>query len=202
MTAPSETLIDTTERVLVTGSSGFIGAKVVERLIERGFTNLACFVRPSSRLERLQQVLARCPAESRPQLVFGDLMSREDCAKAAAGAAVVYHLAAGQDKSFAGAFMNSALSTRNLIEAFLSNGKPRRFVNVSSFAVYSNLAARAWRPARRDGAARGRTTGTLRRLRLRQAQAGRTGARVRPRASVAVCGPASGHGVRPGQDAT
>lgn len=139
MTSPSETLIDATDRVLITGASGFIGAKVVERLIERGFTNIACFARPSSRLERLQQVLGRCPAESRPELVFGDLMSREDCAKAAAGAAVVYHLAAGQDKSFAGAFMNSALSTRNLIEAFLSNGKPRRFVNVSSFAVYSNL---------------------------------------------------------------
>ena len=35
--------------------------------------------------------------------------------------------------------MTSALATRNLIEAFLQNGSPRRFVNVSSFAVYSNL---------------------------------------------------------------
>jgi nucleoside-diphosphate-sugar epimerase len=139
MTTPPDTLIDTTDRVLVTGASGFIGAKVVERLIERGFTNISCFVRPSSRLERLQRALARCPAESRPELVFGDLLSREDCARAAAGATVVYHLAAGFDKSFAGAFMNSALSTRNLIEAFLSHGRPRRFVNVSSFAVYSNL---------------------------------------------------------------
>src|SRR5439155_17934516 len=49
------------------------------------------------------------------------------------------HLAAGIEKSFAGAFMNSALATRNLIEAFLGCGQPRRFVNVSSFAVYSNL---------------------------------------------------------------
>ena len=139
MTAPTQTLIEISDRVLVTGASGFIGAKVVERLIERGFTNIACFVRPSSRLERLQRVLAQCPAESRPQLVFGDLLSRDDCARAATGASVVYHLAAGFDKSFAGAFMNSALSTRNLIEAFLAHGRPRRFVNVSSFAVYSNL---------------------------------------------------------------
>src|SRR5207247_1594501 len=42
-------------------------------------------------------------------------------------------------KSFAGAFMNSALATRNLLEAFATEGKPKRFVNVSSFAVYSNL---------------------------------------------------------------
>src|SRR5437667_11585017 len=36
--------------------------------------------------------------------------------------------------------MNSALATRNLMDAFLRFAKPKRFVNVSSFAVYSNLA--------------------------------------------------------------
>jgi nucleoside-diphosphate-sugar epimerase len=35
--------------------------------------------------------------------------------------------------------MASALGTRNLLDAFLNVGKPGRFVNVSSFAVYSNL---------------------------------------------------------------
>ena len=35
--------------------------------------------------------------------------------------------------------MNSALATRNLMDAFLQRGQPKRFVNVSSFAVYSNL---------------------------------------------------------------
>jgi nucleoside-diphosphate-sugar epimerase len=36
--------------------------------------------------------------------------------------------------------MNSVLATRNLMDAFLESGQPRRFVNVSSFAVYSNLS--------------------------------------------------------------
>ena len=36
--------------------------------------------------------------------------------------------------------MNSVIATRNLIEAFLKYGYPQRFVNVSSFAVYSNLS--------------------------------------------------------------
>jgi nucleoside-diphosphate-sugar epimerase len=36
--------------------------------------------------------------------------------------------------------MASALGTRNLLVAFLNVGKPGRFVNVSSFAVYSNLS--------------------------------------------------------------
>ena len=51
---------------------------------------------------------------------------------------VIYHLAAGIDKSFAGAFMNSVLTTRNLLDASLANVSLKRFVNISSFAVYSN----------------------------------------------------------------
>jgi nucleoside-diphosphate-sugar epimerase len=78
-------------------------------------------------------------AADRVELLTGDLLSREDCARAASASAAIYHLAAGFDKSFAGAFMNSALATRNLVEAFLDFGRPVRFVNVSSFAVYSNL---------------------------------------------------------------
>lgn len=127
------------DRIMVTGSNGFIGIKVVERLLENGLTNLRCFVRPSSRLQRLREVLERFPAGQQVELIAGDLLSRDDCRRAVEGVSVIYHLAAGVEKSFAGAFMNSALATRNLIEAFLEFGQPRRFVNVSSFAVYSNL---------------------------------------------------------------
>jgi nucleoside-diphosphate-sugar epimerase len=73
-------------------------------------------------------------------VVHGDLLSRDACTRAARDASTVFHLAAGFDKSFAGAFMNSVLATRNLIEAFLEVGAGGRFVNVSSFAVYSNLS--------------------------------------------------------------
>jgi nucleoside-diphosphate-sugar epimerase len=135
-----------TDRILVTGSNGFIGAKVVEMLLEYGFSNLRCFVRPSSRLDRLDRARRKFSAEHSVELVSGDLLSREDCARAAQGASVIYHLAAGFDKSFAGAFMNSALATRNLAEAFLERGEPKRFVNVSSFAVYSNLTLRRRAP--------------------------------------------------------
>lgn len=135
-------IISADDLVLVTGSSGFIGAKVVESLMAYGFTNIRCFVRPSSGMERLNEVLNRFAMKAKIEIVKGDLLSRDSCAEAADGVSVIYHLAAGFDKSFAAAFMNSALATRNLLEAFQQFGKPKRFVNVSSFAVYSNLHLR------------------------------------------------------------
>lgn len=130
------------DRILVTGAAGFIGARVVQNLIARGFTNIACMVRSSSRIDRLTQIIEQAAPQQRPELIVGDLLRPADCAHAARDATVVYHLAAGVDKSFAGAFMNSALATRNLLEALLTHGRLRRFVNVSSFAVYSNLNMR------------------------------------------------------------
>jgi nucleoside-diphosphate-sugar epimerase len=135
----SEYIISLDDRILVTGSNGFIGTKVVEILLQYGFSNIRCFVRSSSRLGRLKQALGSFDAGRNVEIVTGDLLSRGDCRKATQDVSVIIHLAAGIEKSFAGAFMNSALATRNLLDAFLEVGKPKRFVNVSSFAVYSNL---------------------------------------------------------------
>jgi len=136
----SEYITSLDNRILVTGSNGFIGTKVIEILLEYGFSNIRCLVRSSSRLGRLEQALSSFDAGRNVEIVTGDLLSREDCEKAAENVSIIYHLAAGMEKSFAGAFMNSALATRNLLDAFLEVGKPKRFVNVSSFAVYSNLS--------------------------------------------------------------
>ena len=127
------------DRILITGSNGFIGAEVVQILLEYGMVNLRCFVRPSSELRRLENVLSEFDLGKKVELITGDLLSRDDCRNAAEGISVILHLAAGIEKSFAGAFMNSAVATRNLMDAFLELGRPKRFVNVSSFAVYSNL---------------------------------------------------------------
>ena len=140
MVATSDYISSPDDCILVTGSNGFIGSRVVETLVQYGFGNLRCFVRPSSNIGRLKEMITRFAAQAHIELVPGDLLSRDDCRKAATETTIVYHLAAGFDKSFAGAFMNSALGTRNLIDAFLERGEPKRFVNVSSFAVYSNLS--------------------------------------------------------------
>jgi nucleoside-diphosphate-sugar epimerase len=53
--------------------------------------------------------------------------------------AVIYHFAAGRgEKSYPDAFLNSVVTTRNLLEASLRDQCLRKFVNVSSFAVYTN----------------------------------------------------------------
>ena len=75
-------------RILVTGSNGFIGARVVGILLEYGFCNLRCLVRPSGQLGRLQDVLSRFEAAKNVELITGDLLSLDDCQKAAEGASI------------------------------------------------------------------------------------------------------------------
>src|SRR5437879_8632377 len=127
------------EPIVVTGGNGFIGSSLVDNLLGRGFRHLRCFVRPSSEIARLEALSGRRPNDARVQLIVGNLLSREDCSAATKDAAVIYHLAAGTgQKSFPDAFMNSVVTTRNLLEACLPCRSLRRFVSVSSFAVYSN----------------------------------------------------------------
>jgi nucleoside-diphosphate-sugar epimerase len=130
-------IISLEERILVTGSNGFIGSRVVCALLRSGFTNLRCFVRHSSDLKSLHGIVRNYP-QARTELMAGNLLSRDDCAKAAEDVALIYHLAAGIEKSFAGSFMNCVVTTRNLLDAALASGRLRRFVNVGSFAVYCN----------------------------------------------------------------
>ena len=130
-------IIGPDDRILITGSNGFIGSRVVDTLLRSGFSNLRCFVRPSSNLTALQAVLAAAPG-ARVEVMPGNLLSREDCAKAAKDVAAIFHLAAGTTKNFAGSFLNCVVTTRNLMEAAAKFGCLQRFVHVSSFAVYSN----------------------------------------------------------------
>jgi nucleoside-diphosphate-sugar epimerase len=46
---------------------------------------------------------------------------------------------AGRGKSFPGCFQGSVVTTRNLLDAVVQHQAVKRFVNVSSFAVYSNF---------------------------------------------------------------
>lgn len=131
-------IIDFREPVLVTGSTGFLGSRVVASLLDHGFVNIRCFARQSSDLGRLEAVVSRRHAPG-VDVIRGNLLSREDSEKATRHVAIVYHLAAGAaQKSFPEAFMNSVITTRNLLDAVLRHGCLKRFVSISSFSVYTN----------------------------------------------------------------
>jgi nucleoside-diphosphate-sugar epimerase len=132
--------------ILVTGAAGFIGSRLVPRLLERGFRRLRCFVRPSATPARLQTLSALCRDGARIEIMEGNLLLREDCAAATEDAAVIFHLAAGRgEKSYPDAFINSVVTTRNLLEAGLQHICLKRFVNVSSFTAYANTRKPHWR---------------------------------------------------------
>jgi nucleoside-diphosphate-sugar epimerase len=125
------------EVVVVTGAAGFLGKRVADRLLATAAARVRLFVRstaPGDAFEKLS-----LDPSGRFEIVRGALLSKSDCNAATRGATVILHLAAGIDKSFAGAFMNSVLTTRNLIDSFLEQPGRRRFVSVSSFAVYSTI---------------------------------------------------------------
>lgn len=142
---PDDFLIEPDDLVLVTGATGFIGPAVVASLLRYGCRNVRAFARPSSDLTRFEAVLAGLRDGAHVEVFRGNLLSRADCSAATDGVAVIYHLAMKGDKSFPDAFMNTVVTTRNLMESSLERGAPRRFVNVSSFAVYSNTGKSRWR---------------------------------------------------------
>jgi nucleoside-diphosphate-sugar epimerase len=129
-------IVNTNERILVTGANGYIGSKLVHMLLSYGFTNIRCLTRSTS-TSRLATVTKEFGRES-IEIVKGNLLSRDDCMIVAEGASVIYHLAAGMEKTFPGCFLNSVVTTRNLLDAVIAHQTLKRFVNVSSFAVYTN----------------------------------------------------------------
>ena len=135
--AKSGWIADQHEPVLVTGAGGFVGSRVAATLLGMGFTDVRCVVRAAGDLGLLHQAVAAYPS-GHWKLMEANLLSREDCARVANGAVLAYHLVAGRGKSFPACFQGSVVTTRNVLDALLAHGRLRRFVNVSSFAVYSN----------------------------------------------------------------
>lgn len=129
------------ETILVTGANGFIGSRVVERLLSTGFTDIRCFVRPSAVTTRINDLINNY-SNANVRIIRGNLLSKNDCEAAAKDSRVIFHLAAGVSKSFADCVMNSVVTTRNLLEVIKDDKQFVRFLNVSSFAVYTGKGKR------------------------------------------------------------
>ncbi len=116
-------------RVLVTGASGFIGARLCERLHFQGDWQVRALIRNPSRAVRL----ARMPIE----FAVGDLSSPADLARALEGCDAVVHAGIGTSWRESERVAVNVEGTRNLVNAALEAGVTR-FVHVSTIALYGD----------------------------------------------------------------
>jgi len=74
--------MDTSKKVFVTGSTGFIGSALIEKLLERGFT--------------VRALKRNVPTEAQPNLEYisGDITDKESLRAGMSGCCYVFHLAA------------------------------------------------------------------------------------------------------------
>jgi len=119
-------------KVLVTGASGFLGSRVVARLLAHGYRDIRCMVRDLSRARRLAPLEAEYPGAL--EVIAGNLRSRADAQRVIEGVSFVFHVAAGLKGAAADLFMDTVVASRNLLDA-IGERKPMRVVLVSSFCV-------------------------------------------------------------------
>ena len=126
-------------KALVTGANGFLGVALGERLLARGGAAVRGRVRAGRARQRLAAVLESHPGG---EIFVGSLASREKAAEALEGVDVVYHLAASLKGAPADMFLNTVVTSRNLLDAVAATGRPVRLVLVSSFSVYGAAGLR------------------------------------------------------------
>lgn len=122
-------------KVLVTGAGGFLGTAVVERLLSSGYDDIRCFLRPGRGNQAIEELREKYP-HAKVELFFGNLLSPADVFAAVDQVDVIYHLAAQLRGSAADIFLNTVVTSKNLLEA-LDSRRCVRIVLVSSFGVYS-----------------------------------------------------------------
>ena len=122
---------------LVTGAGGFLGRALVEKLLALPGADLRCLVRSETQGDRLRALALAYPA-AQLEVVTGNLLARDDVARAVDGVDVVYHLAASLKGSPADIFLNTVVASNRLLDALA--GQPRTIVMVSSLGVYGTAA--------------------------------------------------------------
>jgi nucleoside-diphosphate-sugar epimerase len=115
------------QKVMITGGTGFIGGRLVERLVIEEGAKIRAIVRNFSHASRL----ARFPIE----MIGGDIIDEDVVSKAAEGCDVIFHCA----HDFAGTQEHkkevAVKGTENVCKAALKNGV-KRLVYVSTVSVY------------------------------------------------------------------
>jgi nucleoside-diphosphate-sugar epimerase len=115
------------KKVLVTGASGFIGGRLVERLVRHHGADVRALVRNPSSAARL----ARFPIDFQ----MGDVTNSADLDRAMAGRDLVFHCAYGTSGSQKHRAWVNKVGTERLLEAAHRAGSPR-VVYLSTLMVY------------------------------------------------------------------
>lgn len=123
----------TTARALVTGAPGFIGRRVVRRLLDAGWDVTSLSLPGEAPLPDWR---------GRVRMVHGDLADADAVSRAADGATLAIHLAApvGVAGRYDWQWTAMVEGTRTVCNAMVANGG--RAVIVSSIAVYGDLIQR------------------------------------------------------------
>ncbi len=119
------------ETILVTGASGYIGSRLTSRLLHMDYNRVRALVRDPSRAADLAQQGA--------EIVQGDLTQPASLAAAVKGVTCIFHAAAWVEEQGSRQQMWAVNvdGTRRLIDSALAAGSPR-FVHLSSCAVYGS----------------------------------------------------------------
>jgi len=123
---------DTGGPVLVTGGTGFLGQRVVRRLVETG-RPVRALVRPGTNPGAFDSIRADVPG-SRIELVAAGLGDPAGLAAAVRGVVSVLHLAAAKLGSTAAQVASTVVGSDNLFQASLEAKLPR-IVTVSSLGI-------------------------------------------------------------------
>ena len=127
---PTEAGPPRTGEICVLGSNGFIGRRLVQRLLDGGHP-VTAVVR---RFHSLPPVLTEGARSGKVRLIRANLEDAESLAKAVAGAACVVHLATGGGDSWEAVERAMVQGTQRLAETAL-DARVSRFVYVSSTAA-------------------------------------------------------------------
>lgn len=124
------------QHALVTGGAGFIGSRLVNKLLDHGFR--------VSILDNLS-VGTRSAIDPRARFVEGDVRRRDDAEVALKGVDCVFHLAAqvtirGSLKMFYDDVDTNLMGTLNLLRC-LNPKAVRQFMLASSMAIYADSSA-------------------------------------------------------------
>ncbi len=115
-------------KALVTGSTGFIGSHLVEKLLQRNY-QVRCLMRKTTRLENLGGLAV--------EFVQADFDDMQSLRTAVEGVEYVFHIGGvTKSKDQEGYFRGNYLTTKNLLAAAVESGS-----NIRRFTLASSLTA-------------------------------------------------------------